>query len=384
MGGPEIGSGVNGELTTSDRERMAFNAGPGPPIQMSANDQGPDGANLFVFHIPNWCSNRQLYDLFTPHGSVISCRIFVDKISGRSRGFGFVSYDMPQAAQSAIEQMNGYELGHKRLKVEIKRSKRGGQRNDGGQRDGGQRDGGQRNDGYNGGQQNGGYNNSSSSSDQYSNRTEHGRPMPRGPYDSNRSPHYMQPVDNTPGILAPTMLTEEGGDSATASTLDTDTNRPMMPQLSSERNTSERNTDSATSTPTISSDLSLRLWKAAGQGNLRLVSELFTDGARLNWQHPGRDGQTAIHHACQFDQQAVTEWLIAHGVDIHSTDHEGNTSLHIASMYGHAGLLRYLIAANGGKIDIKNDDGQLPMDLARVYKKERTLRLLETLETEKS
>lgn len=42
---------------------MAFNAGPGPPIQMSANDQGPDGANLFVFHIPNWCSNRQLYDL---------------------------------------------------------------------------------------------------------------------------------------------------------------------------------------------------------------------------------------------------------------------------------------------------------------------------------
>jgi len=93
---------------------------------MSANDQGPDGANLFVFHIPNWCSNRQLFDLFTPHGSVISCRIFVDKISGRSRGFGFVSYDMRQGAQIAIEQMNGYELGHKRLKVEIKRSKRGG------------------------------------------------------------------------------------------------------------------------------------------------------------------------------------------------------------------------------------------------------------------
>ena len=129
----------------------------------------------------------------------------------------------------------------------------------------------------------------------------------------------------------------------------------------------------------MSNDLSLRLWKAAGQGNLRLVSELFTDGALLNFSNPNRDGQTAIHHACQFDQQAVTEWLIAHGVDIHSIDYEGNTSLHLASMYGHAGLLRYLIAANGD-VKKKNNDQLTPMDLARVYKKERTLNLLETLQ----
>ena len=106
-----------------------------PPLILT--NQGPDGANLFVFHIPNWCSNRQLYDLFTPHGSVISCRIFVDKISGRSRGFGFVSYNEQTSAQAAIDGMNGYELGHKRLKVEIKRSKRGGGSGSGGSGGGG-------------------------------------------------------------------------------------------------------------------------------------------------------------------------------------------------------------------------------------------------------
>merc|ERR1712166_1136385 len=41
--------GVNGELTTSDRECMAFNAGPGPPIQMSANEQGLDGLIYLCF-----------------------------------------------------------------------------------------------------------------------------------------------------------------------------------------------------------------------------------------------------------------------------------------------------------------------------------------------
>ena len=51
-------------------------------------------------------------------------------------------------------------------------------------------------------------------------------------------------------------------------------------------------------------------------------------------------------------------------------------------MYGHAGLLRYLIAANGD-INKQNDDQQTPMDLAKVYKKERTLRLLETLIAER-
>eukprot|EP00624_Nannochloropsis_granulata_P007681 evm.model.NODE_8960_length_34018_cov_18.461050.4 len=47
----------------------------------------------------------------------------VDKVTGRSRGFGFVSYNNPDSALQAIEAMNGFVVGHKRLKVEQKKDK---------------------------------------------------------------------------------------------------------------------------------------------------------------------------------------------------------------------------------------------------------------------
>ena len=99
--------------------------GPGPPIQTSGADCGPFGCNLFVFHIPNDVSNLQLYRLFAPFGNVISVRIMIEHGTGRSRGFGFVSFDSRAGAQAAIQHMNGYPLGHKRLKVQHKNEKPG-------------------------------------------------------------------------------------------------------------------------------------------------------------------------------------------------------------------------------------------------------------------
>eukprot|EP00330_Aristerostoma_sp_ATCC50986_P008378 CAMPEP_0114596884 /NCGR_PEP_ID=MMETSP0125-20121206/19080_1 /TAXON_ID=485358 ORGANISM="Aristerostoma sp., Strain ATCC 50986" /NCGR_SAMPLE_ID=MMETSP0125 /ASSEMBLY_ACC=CAM_ASM_000245 /LENGTH=56 /DNA_ID=CAMNT_0001800713 /DNA_START=64 /DNA_END=234 /DNA_ORIENTATION=- len=46
----------------------------------------------------------------------------IDKATGRSKGFGFVSYDNAQSAQAAIASMNGYQCGSKKLKVQIKKS----------------------------------------------------------------------------------------------------------------------------------------------------------------------------------------------------------------------------------------------------------------------
>jgi len=40
-------------------------------------------------------------------GTIISVRIMTDKLSGRSKGYGFVSYDSPQAAIDAIKKING-------------------------------------------------------------------------------------------------------------------------------------------------------------------------------------------------------------------------------------------------------------------------------------
>jgi hypothetical protein len=80
----------------------------------------PQGSNLFVFHIPNNMTNGDMYQLFSQYGHLISVRIMVEKDSGRSRGFGFVSFDNPDSAALAIKELNGYAIGNKRLKVQHK------------------------------------------------------------------------------------------------------------------------------------------------------------------------------------------------------------------------------------------------------------------------
>ncbi|OQR91773.1 CUG-BP- and ETR-3-like factor [Achlya hypogyna] len=100
-------------------------AGPGPPIQTTESGQGPPGCNLFVFHIPNDMTNQDLFNYFATFGNVISARIMVEKETGRSRGFGFVSYDNAPSADAAIKGMNGFQVGRKRLKVQHKKEKGG-------------------------------------------------------------------------------------------------------------------------------------------------------------------------------------------------------------------------------------------------------------------
>lgn len=83
--------------------------------------EGPAGANLFVYHLPHDLTDADLATAFNPFGNVISAKVYVDKYSGESKGFGFVSYDSVIAAEAAIEQMNGFQIGNKRLKVQHKR-----------------------------------------------------------------------------------------------------------------------------------------------------------------------------------------------------------------------------------------------------------------------
>jgi RNA recognition motif-containing protein len=85
---------------------------PGPPIQTTTSNKGPDGANLFIFHIPNHFTNLDMYQLFCPYGNLLSVRIMVEKDTGRSRGFGFVSYDTPDAAALAIKELNGFAVSY--------------------------------------------------------------------------------------------------------------------------------------------------------------------------------------------------------------------------------------------------------------------------------
>ncbi|XP_022240306.1 CUGBP Elav-like family member 2 isoform X4 [Limulus polyphemus] len=87
--------------------------------------EGPEGANLFIYHLPQDFTDNDLAQTFLPFGNVISVKVFIDKQTNLSKCFGFVSYDNPVSAQAAIQAMNGFEVGTKRLKVQLKRSKEG-------------------------------------------------------------------------------------------------------------------------------------------------------------------------------------------------------------------------------------------------------------------
>lgn len=95
---------------------------PGRPYFKEKNRSGPDGANLFVFHIPNDMTNADLLDLFKPHGNVLSVRIMTEEDTGRGRGFGFVSYDSAESAARAIHYLHGHQIQGKRLKVQQKQT----------------------------------------------------------------------------------------------------------------------------------------------------------------------------------------------------------------------------------------------------------------------
>ncbi|XP_057782440.1 RNA-binding protein BRN1-like isoform X2 [Salvia miltiorrhiza] len=84
-------------------------------------NEGPPGANLFIYHIPQEFGDDELASAFQRFGRVLSAKVFVDKATGVSKCFGFVSYDSPVSAQNAINMMNGFQLGGKKLKVQLKR-----------------------------------------------------------------------------------------------------------------------------------------------------------------------------------------------------------------------------------------------------------------------
>jgi RNA recognition motif-containing protein len=101
--------------------------------------------NIYVANINFKATNEDLKQVFEAYGEVSSARIIMDKMSGRSRGFGFVEMPNDDHAREAIEKLNGYVMMDKTLSVNEARPKtednnRGGNRSGGGShynRDGG-------------------------------------------------------------------------------------------------------------------------------------------------------------------------------------------------------------------------------------------------------
>jgi cold-inducible RNA-binding protein len=101
---------------------------------------------LFVGNLSFNTTENDLQDAFAAHGTVVEANLMMDRVSGRPRGFGFVTMSTPEEAQKAIEALNGKEIDGRALTVNIARPREerpaggGGRREFGGGGGGGRRE----------------------------------------------------------------------------------------------------------------------------------------------------------------------------------------------------------------------------------------------------
>lgn len=78
---------------------------------------------LYVGGLPYATTDQELADAFAQAGQVVSSSIVTDRMTGRSRGFGFVEMSNEAEAEAAINMWHGKEFGGRMLTVNVARPK---------------------------------------------------------------------------------------------------------------------------------------------------------------------------------------------------------------------------------------------------------------------
>lgn len=69
------------------------------------------------------CHNSTLENLFSEQGTVLDAKVIYDRESGRSRGFGFVTYGSAEEVNNAISNLDGVDLDGRQIRVTVAESK---------------------------------------------------------------------------------------------------------------------------------------------------------------------------------------------------------------------------------------------------------------------
>ena len=76
---------------------------------------------LYVGNLSFNTTENDLQDAFAAHGTVTEANLMMDRMTGRARGFGFVTMSTAEEAQKAIEAMNGKDVDGRALTVNLAR-----------------------------------------------------------------------------------------------------------------------------------------------------------------------------------------------------------------------------------------------------------------------
>lgn len=82
-----------------------------------------DNKKLFVGNLPWGITNDSLRELFASVGEIVEAMVITDRMSGRSKGFGFVTFATEETAQAAIAQLNEKEIEGRKIIVNVARPK---------------------------------------------------------------------------------------------------------------------------------------------------------------------------------------------------------------------------------------------------------------------
>jgi len=74
---------------------------------------------LYAGGLPYEVDDGRLRELFSPHGTVDSAKVIMDRSTGRSKGFGFVEMSSETEAQAAISSLNGANVDGRSLTVNV-------------------------------------------------------------------------------------------------------------------------------------------------------------------------------------------------------------------------------------------------------------------------